>query len=203
MTSPAEDLTSGPGNGEAGSDPDWEISPGDIMRRLDEAENLVRGDFQSAADQLRQDFERLAAAVTPLLTRQYEQAQQRTRVLETRLRNRQERPLIIVLANLLADVRRLEPGPDVKAHVEDTIAEALARAGYVETGSTGDQFDPDWHEPMSGSLGSRAGVVSRVYSRGLACHGDVIIKARVDVEPALEEPAGSGQPTGTQGGPTE
>ena len=36
---------------------------------------------------------------------------------------------------------------------------------------------------MAGSVG-RSGVVTRVHSRGLACHGDVIIKARVEVEPA-------------------
>lgn len=172
-------------------DPDLQITPGDVMRRLDEVENLVRNDFGRFADQIRQDFERLAAAVTPLLTRQYAEGQQRTRVLETRLRNRQERPLIIVLANLLSDIRRLESGPDVKAHVEDTIAEALTRAGYQEMGSPGDQFDPAWHEPMSGSAG-RAGTVSRVYSRGLACHGDVIIKAKVDVEPAPETAGAQG-----------
>jgi molecular chaperone GrpE (heat shock protein) len=176
----AEDSAGYPGDGE-----DWEISPGDVMRRLDEVENLVRKDFGRFAEQVRQDFERLAAAVTPLLTRQYAETQQRIRVLETRLRNRQDRPLIIVLANLLADVRRLESGQDVKAHVEDTIAEALTRAGYQEMGSSGDRFDPAWHEPMSGSAG-RAGTVSRIYSRGLACHGDVIIKAKVDVEPAPE-----------------
>lgn len=166
-------------------DQDWEISPGDVLRRLDEVEDLVRDDFGRFAEQVRQDFDRLAAAVTPLLAKQYAEMQQRTRVLETRLRNRQERPLIIVLASLLADVRRLESVEDVKAHVEDTIAEALSRFGYQEFGSPGDQFDPAWHEPVSGSAG-RAGQVSRVYSRGLACHGDVIIKAKVDVAPAPE-----------------
>jgi len=188
MTEPVEDLIAEAADGiapDTGYGDDYEISPGDVMRRLDEVENLVREDFGRFAEQVRQDFERLAAAVTPLLTRQYAETQQRTRALETRLRNRQERPLILVLANLLADVRRLESGEDVKAHVEDTVAEALTRVGYQETGSPGDQFDPAWHEPMSGSAG-RAGIVSRVYSRGLACHGDVIIRAKVDVEPVGE-----------------
>jgi len=186
----AADLATDPAD-VSGDDEDWQVSPGDVMRRLDEVENLVREDFGRFAGQVRQDFDRLAAAVTPLLARQYAETQQRTRVLETRLRNRQERPLIIVLANLLADVRRLESGQDVKAHVEDTIAEALARVGYQEIGSPGDQFDPAWHEPVSGSA-SRAGLVSRVYSRGLACHGDVIIKAKVDVAPAPEMPGEQG-----------
>jgi hypothetical protein len=132
---------------------------------------------------LRQDFERLAAAVTPLLTKQYRDTEARVRVLETRLRNRQERPLIVRMASLLADVRRIESADDVKIHVEETMLDALTGAGYQEMGCEGDQFDPDFHEPVAGSVG-QAGVVTRVHRRGLACHGDVIIKAKVDVEPS-------------------
>jgi hypothetical protein len=136
--------------------------------------------------QLREDFERLAANVAPLLTKQYRETDARMRVLETRLRNRQERPLIIRMANLLSDVRRIESGEDVKIHAEETLLEILTGVGYQEFGSEGDQFDPGFHEPMSGSAG-RASVVTRVHRRGLACYGDVIIKARVDVE-AVPEP---------------
>jgi hypothetical protein len=153
---------------------DREVGLVAALDQLSEAQNLLRA-----------DFERLAAAVTPLLTRQYRDAQDRLRVLETRLRNRQERPLIVQMANMLADVRRLDSAADVKVHVEETIVEALTRAGYQETGRPGERFDPGWHEPVSGSVG-RAGVVTRVHSRGLSCYGDVIIKARVDVEPAPE-----------------
>lgn len=135
-----------------------------------------------AQELLRQDFERLAAAVTPLLTKQYRDTENRMRILETRIRNRQERPLILHMANLLADVRRLESADDLKAHVEDSVVEALTGLGYQEMGARGDQFDPEWHEPVSGSVG-RTGVVSHVYRRGLACYGDVLIKAKVDVEP--------------------
>jgi molecular chaperone GrpE (heat shock protein) len=134
--------------------------------------------------QLREDFERLAAAVTPLLTKRYRDTEVRMRVLETRLRNRQERPLIIALANLLSDVRRIESAEDVKIHVEETILDVLTNVGYQEMGAEGDQFDPGSHEPLSGSAG-RASVVTRVHRRGLACYGDVIIKAQVDVEPVF------------------
>jgi hypothetical protein len=136
--------------------------------------------------QIRADFERLAANVAPLLTKQYRETDTRMRVLETRLRNRQERPLIIRMANLLSDVRRIESGEDVKVHAEETLLDILTSAGYQEFGSEGDQFDPGFHEPMSGSAG-RESVVSRVHRRGLACYGDVIIKAKVDVE-AVPEP---------------
>jgi molecular chaperone GrpE (heat shock protein) len=132
--------------------------------------------------QLREDFERLAAAVTPLLTKQYRDTEVRIRVLETRLRNRQERPLIVRMANLLSDVRRIESAEDVKIHVEETILDVLTSVGYQEMGAEGDQFDPGFHEPLSGSAG-RASVVTRVHRRGLACYGDVIIKAKVDVKP--------------------
>ncbi|MBO0820082.1 MAG: nucleotide exchange factor GrpE [Nocardiopsaceae bacterium] len=183
MTEPG--MSDANGEREAGSsDAGPAPQPGDIMRRLEEADNRAREDL----GQLRNEFERLAGAVMPLLTKQYSESQQRMRVLETRLRNRQERPLIIVMANLLSDVRRLTDGDDVKAHVEETLADALARAGYQEMGSVGDQFDPAWHEAVSGSVGAsaRSGVVTQVYSRGLACYGEVIIKARVEVGPAPE-----------------
>ena len=150
--------------------------------------------LSAAQDLLRQDFERLAAAVTPLLTGQYRETERRVRVLETRLRNRQERPLIFRMANLLADVRRLESAEDIKDHVEESMMDTLSSAGYQEYGLAGDRFDPTLHEPLSGSMG-RAAVVTHVHSRGLACYGDVIIKAKVDVEP------GPAEWLGTEAGP--
>jgi hypothetical protein len=158
--------------------------PAAALERLSEAQDL-----------LRQDFERLAKAVMPLLTKQYRDTEARMRVLETRLRNRQERPLIVRMANLLADIRRLGSPEDVKIHVEEAMIEALTSAGYQEMGSAGDQFDPGWHEPVSGSMG-RAGIVTRVHQRGLACYGDVIIKAKVDVEPAAGPVAEAGTEQG-------
>jgi GrpE len=143
---------------------------------------VLRQDFARLLD----GFERLAAAVQPLLTKQYRDTEVRMRMLETRLRTRQERPLVTRVANLLADVRRLESAEDIKVHVEEALAEALASVGYQEMGSAGDQFDPHWHEPVSGSVG-RAGVVTHVHRRGLACYGDVIIKAMVQVKPPSAE----------------
>ncbi len=148
-------------------------------QRLSEGQNRL----QHKQDRLHQEFERLAGALMPFLTKQYHDTERRMRVLETRLRNRQERPLIVLMAGLLADVRRLESAEDIKAHVQEAIVQALTSLGYQEMGSVGDQFDPDWHQPVSGSVG-RAGIVTHVHHRGLACYGDVIIKAKVDVEPA-------------------
>lgn len=179
----------------------WGITPEEVLERISDVEGAMHADFEKLSRELRSDLERVAAAVTPLLAKQHTDAQARMRVLETRLKNRQERPLIVLLANLLTDVRRLRSSEDVREHVEQTLADALARAGYQEMGSPGDQFDPAWHEPISGSMG-RAGTVTRVHSRGLACYGDVIIKAKVDVEPAFAPAeAGPGEATAEQGEP--
>jgi hypothetical protein len=160
------------------------------------------GELSDAQARLHSDFERLAAAVGPFLTKQFSDTERRMRVLETRLRNRQERPLIVHMAGLLADVRRLESGEDIKAHVEEAILSALTSLGYQEMGREGDQFDPGWHEPVAGSVG-KAGIVTRVHRRGLACHGDVIIKAKVEVEPAPAgetETAADNEPASSESG---
>jgi molecular chaperone GrpE (heat shock protein) len=161
---------------------------GDALARLCEGQEALRQDFE----QLMDGFQRLAAAVTPLLAKQHQDTERRMRVMETRLRTRQERPLIVRMANLLADVRRLDSAQDVKVHVEDTMLEALTSMGYQEMGSPGDTFDPGYHEPVSGALG-KAGAVTRVHRRGLACYGDVIIKAMVDVEPAATDETEQGE----------
>ena len=145
----------------------------------DQAQELLR---QVATEQqlLRADFERLAAAVTPLLSRQYEETVARVRVLELRIRARQERPLVLRIAQLLNECRRLEAAEDVSAHAQEALLDALTSFGYQEFGSMGDHYDPDWHEPLEGSVGSSS-EVSRVFSRGLACFGDVLVKAKVAV----------------------
>jgi molecular chaperone GrpE (heat shock protein) len=153
-----------------------------VLEQVSEAQEVLREDFARLLD----GFERLAAAVQPLLTKQYRDTQVRMRTLETRLRTRQERPLITRIANLLSDIRRLQSAEDIKIHVEEALSDALVSAGYQEMGTAGDQFDPHWHEPVSGSVG-KAGIVTQVHRRGLACHGDVIIKAMVHVEPVSAE----------------
>jgi molecular chaperone GrpE (heat shock protein) len=166
------------------TEPEAAIStdPAAVLERVSEAQEVLGQDFARLLD----GFERLAAAVQPLLTKQYRDTEARIRALESRLRTRQERPLITRIANLLGDIRRLQSAEDIKVHVEEALAEALVSAGYQEMGSAGDQFDPHWHEPVSGSVG-KAGVVAQVHRRGLACYGDVIIKAMVHVRPAPAE----------------
>lgn len=162
-----------------GTHPADDLTPLDVLGCMNEAHEALRKDF---ADLLR-GFDRLAGHLGPLLTKQYHDSQARMRMLETRIRNRQERPLITQMANLLAEVRRLDSAEDVKAHVEQAMLQALNGVGYREMGSPGERFDPSWHEPLSGSVG-KSGIVTRVHRHGLECYGEVIIKAMVDVEPA-------------------
>ena len=75
-----------------------EIHALDLLERIEEAQRTLRQDFA----ELLQGFERLAGHLGPLLTKQYGDTQARMRVLETRLRNRQERPLVMQMANLLS-----------------------------------------------------------------------------------------------------
>lgn len=155
-----------------------ELRATDRLERIEEAQHALRQGFA----ELLRGFERLAGHLAPLLTKQYGDTQARMRVLETRIRNRQERPLITQMANLLVEVRRLESAEDVKVHVEQATLQALNSVGYQEMGSAGEPFDPFRHEPVSGSVGE-SGIVTRVHRRGLECYGDVIIKAMVEVEP--------------------
>jgi hypothetical protein len=150
----------------------------DQLERIGETQQVLQQGFA----ELLEGFERLAGHLGPLLTKQYGDTQARMRILETRIRNRQERPLITQMANLLVEVRRLESAEDVKVHVEQAMLRALNSVGYQEMGSAGEPFDPFRHEPVSGSVG-KSGIVTHVYRRGLECYGDVIIKAMVEVGP--------------------
>lgn len=131
---------------------------------------------------LRNDFERLAGAVTPLLTNQFRDMEARLRNFEQRLRLRQERPLILMTAGLLNDIRRLESDADVRAHVDNSLEKILTGIGYQFFGRVGDSFDPNSHEAVGGQLGD-ASVIRVVHTQGLACFGETIIRARVEIEP--------------------
>lgn len=150
-----------------------------VLRRI----SAAQGELERQLDQVFEGLSAVAGHLNPLLTDQYKKTQDRIRALEIMIRNRQERPLINRLAGLLADVRRLHSATDIRTHVEEALLDALTSFGYEETGSVGEPYDPGRHEPAEGSIGP-AGVVTRVHQRGLACSGDVIKKALVDVAPA-------------------
>lgn len=168
---------------------DADVAPGPTSAASAEQTLDLLQQVATAQQELRADFERLAAAVTPLLSRQYEETQARVRALELRIRARQERPLVLRIAQLLNECRRLDTAEDVSAHAREALLETLTSFGYQEFGSVGDHYDPDWHEPLEGSVGTR-NVVSKLFSRGLACHGDVLMKAKVAVAPQEVRDAG-------------
>ena len=170
------------------TEPAQEIVEPIVATDLDEAGADAAEDVSLSAiaveqRKLREDFERLAAAVTPLLAKQYQDTQARVRALETRIRSRQERPLLAVLAGLMTDVQRLTEADDLRDHVVDTARNALTGFGYQIFGAVGDAYDPAWHEALGGDAGD-APTVCAVHSQGLACYGDVLVKAKVEVAPA-------------------
>jgi len=171
---------------------DFEELPGDVtefdagatadpeamLAQISESQEALRRQM----DELLAGLNKIAKNLHPLLTDQYRSTQERIRLLEVRIRNRQERPLINRMAELLAAVRRLQSGADIKAHVEEALVDALNSFGYHQTGAVGEPFDRDRHDAVAGSVG-QTGVVSVVYQHGLASYGDVIRKARVEVAP--------------------
>ena len=169
-----------PGNA-AEFDDEGTDDPVEILRWVCEAQEALGRQM----DEMLAGLNRVAGNLNPLLTEQYQNTQSRIRQLELRIRNRQERPLINRMADLLSAVRRLDSGADIKTHVEEALLDALASYGYEETGTVGERFDPARHEPVAGSVG-KAGVVATVHQRGLACSGDVIKKALVNVAPAAK-----------------
>lgn len=192
-------------------DPGASAEPAATLEQVSEAQEALGRQL----DEVLAGLNRVAEKLNPLLTRQYESTQERIRLLEVRIRNRQERPLINRMAELLAEVRRLHSGADIKTHVEEALLEALKSFGYHETGAVGESFDPVLHKPVAGSVG-QAGVVAVVYQHGLASYGDVIKQALVEVAPAAVDnpepdlapagydPAGAPQPgTGSEQGGTQ
>ena len=70
----------------------------------------------------------------------------------------------------------------MKVHVEQAMLQTLTASAIRRWDRQASRSTRLRHEPVSGSVG-KAGIVTRVHRRGLECYGDVIIKAKVEVEP--------------------
>ena len=127
------------------------------------------------------DLERIAAHLVPFLKASYNDTQERLKRAERVIASRQERPAIVGMHRLLSALRRLDGSADVPEFAEEGLATLLNELGYQEFGSPGDPYDPVRHEPVSGQTERGRGQIARVHRRGLACHGDVIVRAVVDV----------------------
>lgn len=132
--------------------------------------------------ELADGMERIAQSLTPLLTSQYEATLARTRALEQRILNRQERPTVVKLANLLTSSARLHSNDDVADHLSSGLIQVLEGLGYDQFGAVGQNFEESRHDVVD-AVECSAPVVTAVHALGLQSGDDVIIRARVEVGP--------------------
>jgi hypothetical protein len=173
--------------------------------QLDEILSDLRQQQQSLLD----GFERLAAAVSPLLTAQYETTQNRIRALEQRIVQRQERPTVVALVRLLETGRRLRSPKESALHLMDGLTNLVEGLGYEFFGTVADSYDESTHDVIDAVAGEQP-VVTIVHQRGIRAGEDVVVRARVETGPAqIADPAssvtadsGEGKPTTSVGSPT-
>ncbi|HEX8084488.1 MAG TPA: hypothetical protein VF529_09380 [Solirubrobacteraceae bacterium] len=100
---------------------------------------------------------------------------------EKRLAERQQRPLVSGLRRAIANVRRYEFDPDVKAAILADLEGLLVGAGYTEFGEVGEPFDAGRHEPIAGSAPEGGAVVVEVFEPGLETLGETVVPAKVRI----------------------
>ena len=155
---------------------------------------------------IRDDLERIAAHLVPFLKSSYADTLARLDRAERQLASRRDRPVIAGIHDVLCSVRRLQNEPNLGGAVEELLVNLLDRAGYREFGDVGDDFDPAWYEAIGGETERGRGRVVRVYRRGLACYGDLFIRASVEVgldPPPAVGPTASLQPITLSDTPSE
>ncbi|MCB0973119.1 MAG: hypothetical protein KDB86_01015 [Actinobacteria bacterium] len=147
----------------------------------------------AALQNLTDGMDRIAAAVVPLLSQEYDATLQRMRVLERKILHRQERPIVNRVARLLEEVQRLD-GETGRLHCAEGLLDLLHGLGYEQFGSAGDAFDREAHEVIAATEG-HGNVVARVHAAGIRAGSDVLIKAKVTLgnfEVEGDEPDGNG-----------
>jgi molecular chaperone GrpE (heat shock protein) len=115
----------------------------------------------------------------------FEEISERLRLAERRIESRQERPVIVGLHRVLDRIRHLDFDQTIKQAIADDIAVVLAEAGYAETGRAGEDYDPACHDAIAGRATDGKAVVTTVQSQGLTSFGDVVVRAKVEIAPAL------------------
>lgn len=113
---------------------------------------------------------------------------------ERRLEAHRERPVIIAVHQVLNRLRRLDLDTDVKAAIDEDLSAILRSAGYDQIGAVGEPFDLDRHEPLAGGIRDGRGAVTEVFASGLACFGQVVVRARVRVVASPPEDEEEGIP---------
>lgn len=132
---------------------------------------------------VRDEFDQVLPHIVAALKREDGVAELRRRLdlAEKRLADRNQRPLIRGLRQVLMLVRSLDFEPDPKEAITMELERVLVGVGYVEFGEVGESFDPDRHEALSGEAPRGSPIVTALLEPGLETLGEVVVRARVEV----------------------
>jgi hypothetical protein len=151
------------------------------------AADLPAGVAEAVRTAVHDEFDQVLHHVVEALRRNnaFEELSDRLRASERRLETRRERPLVAAVYRLLDHLRHLDFDQSVKVVLEAEIVQVLNEAGFEETGSVGEAYDPALHEAIGGRSNGGRGTVVKVDTRGLTSFGDVIFRAKVQVSPTI------------------
>jgi hypothetical protein len=118
---------------------------------------------------------------------------ERLRDAERRLSERESRPLVVGIRNVLRSARRLDYDVEVKDALVGELEQLLVAAGYNEFGEVGVTFVPGRHRALEGQPVTGVVVVSEIFEPGLEMLGEVVVPAQVRVAsaPAVNETEGA------------
>jgi molecular chaperone GrpE (heat shock protein) len=138
---------------------------------------------------IRAEFDEVLPHVLEALRRNraFEEINERLRAAERRIEARQERPVIVGLHRVLDRIRHLDLDREIKQALENDITHTLAEAGYQETGTAGEAYDPVRHAAIGGWAVNGSAVVTKVHTRGLTSFGDVLVQAKVEISPEASQ----------------
>lgn len=148
-------------------------TPAAAGQLVDDVRQAIRGELDEVVPHLVAALKR---------DRAFDALTERLVQAEKRLEARRERPIAVGLLRVLHQLRHLKFELTVKQTLDHELTAVLTAAGFQETGSVGEPFDPARHQPLSGASQGGDVVVAEVYASGLACFDDVIVRAQVRVD---------------------
>ena len=137
---------------------------------------------------VREELDRVIPHVVAALKRDraFDALQERLQDAERRLDARRDSPVAIALLGFVHRLRHLDFDPAVRSSLDAEIVQILRQAGFEESGSVGERFDPGRHEPIAGRTMDGLGWVAEVHATGLTSYDGIVVRARVGVS-ATEE----------------
>lgn len=141
------------------------------------------GEVDALPAAVRHEFDQVVPHIVAALKREDGVIELRRRLdrAEKRLADRNQRPLIRGLRQVLILVRSLDFEPDPKEAITMELERVLLGAGYEEFGEVGESFDPDRHEALSGAAPTGSPIVTDLIEPGLETLGEIVVRAKVEV----------------------